>query len=85
MVALDPRRRRPPQLGGARALLDDGFDVVGEAEDGAGALSAIDCLHPASSCSTSAPDMDGFAVLERPEPSGRRSSSPQPGGHHTTA
>jgi DNA-binding NarL/FixJ family response regulator len=51
----------------ARALLEaDGFDVVGEAEDGAGALSAIDRLHPdVVLLDVQLPDMDGFAVLER--------------------
>lgn len=51
----------------ARALLEaDGFDVVGEAEDGAGALSAIGELHPeVVLLDVQLPDMDGFAVLER--------------------
>jgi len=51
----------------ARALLEaDGFAVVGEAEDGADALSAIDELHPdAVLLDVQLPDMDGFAVLER--------------------
>src|SRR6188472_2286184 len=41
----------------ARALLEaDGFAVIGEAEDGEGALSAIGSLRP---------DVDGFAVLEQ--------------------
>ena len=51
----------------ARQLLEaDGFDVVGEAEDGAGALSAIDRLHPdVVLLDVQLPDMDGFTVLER--------------------
>ena len=44
----------------ARALLEaDGFAVVGEAEDGAGALAEIVLLD------VQLPDMDGFAVLEQ--------------------
>ena len=51
----------------ARAILEsDGFSVVGEAEDGAGALSAIDTLHPdVVLLDVQLPDMDGFAVLQR--------------------
>ena len=51
----------------ARALLEaDGFTVVGEAEDGASALSAIAALHPdVVLLDIQLPDMDGFAVLER--------------------
>jgi DNA-binding NarL/FixJ family response regulator len=51
----------------ARALLEaEGFAVVGEAEDGAGALSAIDRLRPdVVLLDVQLPDMDGFAVLER--------------------
>lgn len=50
----------------ARALLEaDGFAVVGEAEDGEGALSAIGSLHPdVVLLDVQLPDMDGFAVLE---------------------
>jgi DNA-binding NarL/FixJ family response regulator len=50
----------------ARAILEsDGFSVVGEAEDGAGALSAIDTLHPdVVLLDVQLPDMDGFAVLD---------------------
>jgi DNA-binding NarL/FixJ family response regulator len=48
----------------ARALLAaDGFDVVGEAEDGKSALEAIDRLHPdLVLLDVQLPDMDGFAV-----------------------
>jgi DNA-binding NarL/FixJ family response regulator len=51
----------------ARAVLEaDGFAVVGEAEDGEGALTAIGALHPdAVLLDVQLPDMDGFAVLEQ--------------------
>jgi DNA-binding NarL/FixJ family response regulator len=51
----------------ARALLEsDGFTVIGEAEDGEGALSAIDSLHPeVVLLDVQLPDMDGFAVLDQ--------------------
>ena len=51
----------------ARVLLEeDGFAVVGEAEDGADALQAIDRLHPdVVLLDVQLPDMDGFAVLEQ--------------------
>jgi DNA-binding NarL/FixJ family response regulator len=51
----------------ARALLEaDGFAVIGEAEDGEGALSAIDSLHPeVVLLDIQLPDMDGFAVLDQ--------------------
>ena len=57
----------------ARVLLEeDGFAVVGEAEDGADALQAIDQLHPdVVLLDVQLPDMDGFAVLERLDGSAR--------------
>jgi DNA-binding NarL/FixJ family response regulator len=48
----------------ARAILEaDGFDVVGEAEDGAGAIAAADKLHPeVVLLDIQLPDMSGFDV-----------------------
>lgn len=48
----------------ARALLAaEGFDVVGEAPDGASAIAAARALHPELVLlDVSLPDMDGFAV-----------------------
>jgi DNA-binding NarL/FixJ family response regulator len=50
----------------ARAILEaDGFTVIGEAEDGQGALTALDSLSPdVVLLDVQLPDMDGFAVLE---------------------
>ena len=50
----------------ARAMLEaDGFDVVGEATDGAAALAAVRALAPEIVLLDIAlPDMDGFAVCE---------------------
>jgi DNA-binding NarL/FixJ family response regulator len=53
----------------ARALLEaDGFSVIGEAEDGESALTAIETLSADVDVvllDIQLPDMDGFAVLER--------------------
>jgi DNA-binding NarL/FixJ family response regulator len=48
----------------ARAILEaDGFEVVGEAEDGASAVEAIRRLHPdLVLLDVQLPDTDGFAV-----------------------
>jgi len=50
----------------ARALLEaDGFDVVGEATDGASALALARTLEPELVLlDVALPDMDGFAVCE---------------------
>jgi DNA-binding NarL/FixJ family response regulator len=50
----------------ARALLDaDGFEVVGEAADGASALAAARSLKPSLVLlDVQLPDIDGFAVCE---------------------
>ena len=51
----------------ARALLEaEGFDVVGEAEDGVSALAAVGQLRPAVVLlDIQLPDIDGFEVAER--------------------
>ena len=51
----------------ARALLQaEGFDVVGEAADGAGAVDAVAVLRPEIVLlDIQLPDLDGLAVAER--------------------
>jgi len=51
----------------ARRLLEcDGFDVVGEAEDGLGALDAVERLHPdVVLLDVQLPDIDGLEVAAR--------------------
>lgn len=51
----------------ARRMLERaGYDVVGEAEDGAGALEAVSRLRPSVVLlDVQLPDIDGFAVSER--------------------
>ncbi len=51
----------------ARALLErEGYDVVGEAEDGAGALRAVEELRPdVVLLDVQLPDIDGFEVTHR--------------------
>jgi DNA-binding NarL/FixJ family response regulator len=54
----------PSFRGMARALLEsEGFDVVGEAEDGAAAIEAAEELHPdVVLLDVQLPDIDGFEV-----------------------
>ena len=61
-------RRRPPELSiSARTLLEDeGYAVVGEAENGVQALSAVAELHPdLVLLDVQLPDFDGFEIATR--------------------
>jgi two-component system nitrate/nitrite response regulator NarL len=51
----------------SRALLEsEGYEVIGEAGDGASALVALEGLHPdVVLLDVQLPDVDGFAVAER--------------------
>jgi DNA-binding NarL/FixJ family response regulator len=51
----------------ARAILEaDGFEVMGEAEDGESAIAAADRLHPdIVLLDVQLPDLDGFEVTRR--------------------
>jgi DNA-binding NarL/FixJ family response regulator len=58
----------------ARAILEaDGFDVVGEADNGAAAIAASRLLGPdVILLDVQLPDMDGFAVIDRLDRNGKR-------------
>ena len=60
----------------ARAMLEsEGFVVIGEAEDGAAALAAVDALHPdVVVLDIQLPDMSGFDVCAELE--GRNGAPP---------
>jgi DNA-binding NarL/FixJ family response regulator len=57
----------PSFRGTARALLEaEGYDVVGEAEDGESAIEAVSRLHPeVVLLDVQLPDIDGFEVASR--------------------
>jgi len=59
----------------ARVLLEaEGFDVIGEAEDGASALEQIAALRPeVVLLDVQLPDIDGFEVAARLQRNGERS------------
>jgi DNA-binding NarL/FixJ family response regulator len=76
LIACDDRLVRPTVVivddhGGfrssVRALLEaEGFEVVGEAEDGVSALAAVDQFRPGIVLlDIQLPDIDGFEVAER--------------------
>jgi DNA-binding NarL/FixJ family response regulator len=62
----------------ARAILEsEGFEVIGEAEDGAGAIAAVRKLAPdVLLLDVQLPDMDGFAVCRQCEVDGGRNGGP---------
>ena len=59
----------------ARVLLEaEGFDVIGEAEDGASALEQVAALRPeVVLLDVQLPDIDGFEVAARLQRNGERS------------
>ena len=71
-----------------RVLTADGFDIVGEAADGASALDAARALRPdVVLLDVQLPDVDGFRVAQELATSrrARRSCSSPPGRAATTA
>ena len=67
LAAIARKKEIPVHRHSARMILEaDGFAVIGEAEDGAAALTAIEELRPdLVLLDIQLPDMDGFAVLEQ--------------------